>query len=66
MSVNSLPFGKTPEEAAHELTINLLLYGYFEITPETKYEEVFRLINNAEHTFSEYYLRKLNSINQDK
>ncbi|EAA8947745.1 hypothetical protein B6440_24930 [Salmonella enterica] len=65
MSVNSLPYGKTPEEAAYDLVMTLVLSGHFKTAQKTP-EEVFRLINNAEHSFSEYYQRKLNSINQDK
>ena len=52
MSVNSLPYGKSPEEAAHDLAMNLVLSGHFK-TFQKSPEEVFQLITNAELVFSE-------------
>ncbi|ECU9162042.1 hypothetical protein CFSAN000599_16160 [Salmonella enterica subsp. enterica serovar Newport str. CFSAN000599] len=66
MSVNLLPFGKTPEEAAHELTMNLLISGSLGISPETDPRKVFNLIINHEHIFTTCYQRKLDSMNQDE
>ncbi|EAQ6363892.1 hypothetical protein ACLH9T_004038 [Salmonella enterica] len=63
MPVNSLPFGKTPEEAAYDLVMTLVLSGHFKTAQKTP-EEVFRLIDNAEQVFSELYLKKLNDIQE--
>ena len=62
MSVHSLPFGKSPEEAAYDLVMTLVLSGHFQTAKKTP-EEVFHLINNAELVFGELYRDKLNKIN---
>lgn len=61
MSVNSLPYGKSPEEAAHDLAMNLVLSGHFK-TFQKSPEEVFQLFTNAELVFSELYRNKLKEI----
>ncbi|EAO1991570.1 hypothetical protein E0G79_17430 [Salmonella enterica] len=61
MTVNTLPYDKSPEEAAHDLVMTLVLSGHFKTSQKTP-EEVFRLINNAELVFSELYRDKLREI----
>ncbi|EBD5992653.1 hypothetical protein K1077_003448 [Salmonella enterica] len=63
----TLPNGKTPEEAAHELAISLVASGYFDTSKKSP-KGVFRMVDSAEKLFCELYQAQLKQLqeNEDK
>ncbi|EBI1834867.1 hypothetical protein FK088_21675 [Salmonella enterica] len=61
----TLPNGKTPEEAAHELAMSLVVSGYFDTSNKLP-NGVFLMVNNAEQLFCELYQAQLKQLQENK
>ncbi len=61
MSVNKLPEGKTPSEAAHDLVLALVSSGHF-TTKDKNVEEIFRMVQEAEAEYCRLYQRRLDLL----
>lgn len=61
MSVITLPEGKTPAEAAHDLVLALVSSGHFP-TKDKNAGEVYRIIQEAEEDYRLLYQRKLDLL----
>ncbi|EGP1631959.1 hypothetical protein JL092_000794 [Salmonella enterica] len=59
----TLPNGKTPEEAAHELAISLVASGYFDTSKKSP-KGVFRMVDSAEKLFCELYQTQLKQLQE--
>ncbi|AXC64615.1 hypothetical protein [Salmonella enterica] len=61
MSDITLLNGKTPEEAAHELAISLVVSGYFDTSNKSP-EDVFQMVDSAEKLFGDLYRSEIKQL----
>jgi len=62
MSIDKLPEGKTPSEAAHDLVLALVASGHFQ-TKDKNPEEIYRLIQKSETEYRRLFQQRLDLIN---